>query len=113
MAVAPSATTVPETHNFSISLITFLLFIFLISSLHVNHIRPMALMMPAASSPSISLASRRLLSESSMTSFHPKLTQNHHHHPSHSSSSTTPSSRREIEAGAHEVPSGPNPISNR
>lgn len=61
-----------------------------------------------ASSSSMSLISQRLLAEGSLDS-HPKQTENGRHVSSSSSLAT----RREFEAGTHEVASGPNPISNR
>ncbi|KAK9282139.1 hypothetical protein L1049_005051 [Liquidambar formosana] len=68
-----------------------------------------------------SIPASRLLSESSAsattptttttttttTNLHPQKTQKSHTSPS------TSTHDREFEAGAHEVPSGPNPISNR
>ncbi|KAK4775350.1 hypothetical protein SAY86_010285 [Trapa natans] len=109
MAAATSTTIVPKSRNSSIALIAFIV-IFLISIRHVEQTPHVTLLMPAGSSSSISLASRRLLSESSMSSFYPKPTQKHHNH---ASSSFMSPSKKELEGGAHEVPSGPNPISNR
>nr|DAD23899.1 TPA_asm: hypothetical protein HUJ06_025362 [Nelumbo nucifera] len=61
-----------------------------------------------------SFPSKKLLSESSTTTqstmkLHPQQTKT----PHHTSSSSTSTSTRQFEASAHEVPSGPNPISNR
>ncbi|KAI4341612.1 hypothetical protein MLD38_026312 [Melastoma candidum] len=51
-----------------------------------------------------STSSRRFLSESlAVSAFHPQQAKTHQ----------PPASRSEYEAGDHEVPSGPNPISNR
>ncbi|PKI64796.1 CLAVATA3/ESR (CLE)-related protein TDIF-like [Punica granatum] len=93
---------IPKTRNI-IAVLALLLFVFLVSTRHVDQ-HPAVLLM---ASSSVSITSRRLLSENSVN-FHPKpSTANKRHR----SSSSTP--RREFEAGAHEVPSGPNPISNR
>lgn len=110
MAAATSTTTtislVPKTRN-SFALLALLVFVFLVSTRHVDRSQSS---LSLATSSSVSLISRRLLSESSVSNFHPNPTKKHHHA---SSSTSNPSTKREFKAGAHEVPSGPNPISNR
>ncbi|CAI9770634.1 unnamed protein product [Fraxinus pennsylvanica] len=64
---------------------------------------------PSKHSMDSSLPSRRLLlnsdSAAKSTNFHPRKREKHSHGSSYS--------KREFEAGDHEVPSGPNPISNK
>ncbi|KAL2470650.1 Uncharacterized protein Adt_38786 [Abeliophyllum distichum] len=68
---------------------------------------------PSKPSMDSSVSSERLLlntdSATKSTNFHPRKREKY----SHASSSSSSSSRREFEAGDHEVPSGPNPISNK
>ncbi|XP_052170354.1 CLAVATA3/ESR (CLE)-related protein TDIF-like [Diospyros lotus] len=52
-------------------------------------------------------------SASSPMNLHRKNSHKSHTSSSSSTTSTPPSARWKFEAGAHEVPSGPNPISNR
>ncbi|XP_059626873.1 CLAVATA3/ESR (CLE)-related protein 41-like [Cornus florida] len=87
-----------------------LLFIFLV----IVHSAESPLTNPSsmASSSIPTTAHRLILMDSSSTmNLQPKKKQNSHSSRPSSSSSTT-STRKEFEAGAHEVPSGPNPISN-
>ncbi|KAL7172737.1 hypothetical protein ACSBR2_032249 [Camellia fascicularis] len=112
MATFRTSSSLSETSTKSHPFLLFLslLFIFLIL---VHSEDPST----TPSSMASSIPTRRLLADSSSSptskmNFHPKNTQNSHT-PSSSSSSSSSSTRREFEAGAHEVPSGPNPISNR
>ncbi|KAI3411671.1 uncharacterized protein J3R85_017713 [Psidium guajava] len=122
MAASSSSTSsspLSEGHTkLSHLFITFFLFLSLLSFLFlVSTIQPMdraekPSLMPSSSS--LIIARRLLLSpsdhskgstssssSSSTVSFHPKKASNRK------------ASARQFEAGAHEVPSGPNPISNR
>ncbi|KAB2636544.1 CLAVATA3/ESR (CLE)-related protein 44 [Pyrus ussuriensis x Pyrus communis] len=114
MAAAPKTSSSPPSSP-SISefptkvnpnLLLFLALVFFIFLLLVS---PSS--MASSSSSASPITSKRLLSEPSSKStinFHPKNTKN----PTTTTSSSNPSARREFGAEAHEVPSGPNPISN-
>ncbi|KAK8650777.1 hypothetical protein V6N13_140403 [Hibiscus sabdariffa] len=100
--VVAAAESLAKSHTFLLLLLTlsFFIFILLLNPTSTNH--PM-------NSPNVtpSIPVKRLLLHASMN-FHPKPTRN-----PRTSSSSRKSSRREFGAEAHEVPSGPNPISNR
>ncbi|XP_021830574.1 CLAVATA3/ESR (CLE)-related protein 41 [Prunus avium] len=121
MAAAPktspssSSPSVSEFHTkLNPSLLLFLSLVFFIFLLLVSPISN-----PTTTSPSSmasSSSSKRLLLEPSKpamstTNLHPKNTQNSRTSAT-SSTSSTARARREFGAEAHEVPSGPNPISN-
>ncbi|KAJ9697191.1 hypothetical protein PVL29_009113 [Vitis rotundifolia] len=104
-------TTISETSTKSHPFLFFLALLFILLIL----VHPAHQSRPSAMDSSNITPSQRLLlsSDSSPTStvnLHPKQA---HASSSPSSSSSAASSRREFKAGAHEVPSGPNPISNR
>ncbi|KAJ0052048.1 hypothetical protein Pint_01572 [Pistacia integerrima] len=83
--------TTTKTHPLFLLFALFCIFLILLSSTHpVN---------PSKMSPSIT-HKRFLLESSSTVNLHPKQTKNKR-------------TKREFRAAAHEVPSGPNPISNR
>ncbi|XP_008235497.1 PREDICTED: CLAVATA3/ESR (CLE)-related protein 44 [Prunus mume] len=118
MAAAPktspssSSPSVSEFHTkLNPSLLLFISIVFFIFLLLVSPISN-----PTTTSPSSmasSSSSKRLLLEPSKpamstTNLHPKKTQNSRT----SATSSTARARREFGAEAHEVPSGPNPISN-
>ncbi|XP_022759797.1 CLAVATA3/ESR (CLE)-related protein 41-like [Durio zibethinus] len=115
MAAPKSPSTASETYAKSHSLLLFLTLFFIFLLLLNPTTNPIAM---NSSNVTPSIPFRRLLldtssskSTSSATNLHPKQTQNVH--TSSSSSSSSKSSRRQFGAEAHEVPSGPNPISNR
>ncbi|GMI76178.1 hypothetical protein HRI_001287100 [Hibiscus trionum] len=106
-----AAAAAAESHSFllllALSLFTFLL---LLNPTTTNH-HPM-------NSPNVTPSipfKRLLLHASSKPSTPTPSSMSFHPTPTSTSSSpaSTSSSRREFGAGAHEVPSGPNPISNR
>ncbi|KAB2623491.1 CLAVATA3/ESR (CLE)-related protein 44 [Pyrus ussuriensis x Pyrus communis] len=106
---SPSPSSSPSISEFPTkvnpNLLLFLALVFFIFLLLVS---PSSMTSSSSTSP---ITSKRLLSEplsKSTTNFHPKNTQN----PTTRSSSSNPSARRDFGAEAHEVPSGPNPISN-
>ncbi|XWS76114.1 hypothetical protein CRYUN_Cryun01aG0148900 [Craigia yunnanensis] len=111
MAAPKTPSTVAETyaksHYFLLFLTLFFIFLLLVNptSNPTN-----------SSNVTSSIPFKRLLldtsskSTSSTMNLHPKQTRNAH--TSSSSSSSSKSSRTEFGAEAHEVPSGPNPISN-
>ncbi|ONH92949.1 hypothetical protein PRUPE_8G204100 [Prunus persica] len=116
MAAAPktspssSSPSVTEFHTkLNPCLLLFLSLVFFIFLLLVSPISN-----PTTTSPSsMASSSKRLLLEPSKpamstTNLHPKKTQNSRT----SATSSTARARREFGAEAHEVPSGPNPISN-
>ncbi|XWS47108.1 hypothetical protein CRYUN_Cryun14cG0125200 [Craigia yunnanensis] len=114
MAAPKTPSTVSDTYAKSHSLIFLFLTLFFIFLLLVNPTtNPIN-----SSNVTSSIPFKRLLlsnsskSTSSTMNLHPKKMQNAHT-SSLSSSSSSKSSRREFGAAAHEVPSGPNPISNR
>ncbi|KAJ9169739.1 hypothetical protein P3X46_017896 [Hevea brasiliensis] len=108
---SPIAETNTKSHHFFL-LFALVIFIFLLLISPAN--KPIN---PSKVTMASSISIKRLLLEPSestsstttMTNMHPKKSQNSHA----SSSSTSKSKGSEFEAEAHEVPSGPNPISNR
>ncbi|KAG2716815.1 hypothetical protein I3843_03G146300 [Carya illinoinensis] len=112
MAVPKTSSSIPEIQAKSQPFVLFLAILFIFFLL-VNLSNSMNPSMTAASSSSVPVKIRLLLeypssaSAKSTTNLHPKQTRNRH--TSSPSSSTT---KREFGAEAHEVPSGPNPISN-
>ncbi|CAL9023265.1 unnamed protein product [Prunus brigantina] len=120
MAAAPktspssSSPSVSEFHTkLNPSLLLFLSIVFFIFLLLVSPISNPTTTSPSSMASSSSSSSKRLLLEPSKpamstTNLHPKKTQNSRT----SATSSTARARREFGAEAHEVPSGPNPISN-
>ncbi|XP_034915916.1 CLAVATA3/ESR (CLE)-related protein 41 [Populus alba] len=112
MATPKSQSTISETfkrsHHFFLFLALLFVFILLTS--------PSKPINPTDAVASISI--KRLLLESSepastTMNLHPKHTQGTRTSSSSSSPSSSKSTRKKFGAQAHEVPSGPNPISNR
>ncbi|KAL6271223.1 hypothetical protein ACE6H2_028134 [Prunus campanulata] len=119
MAAAPktspssSSPSVSEFHTkLNPSLLLFLSLVFFIFLLLVSPISNPTTTSPSSMASSSSSSKRLLLEPSkpamSTTNLHPKKTQNSRT----SATSSTARARREFGAEAHEVPSGPNPISN-
>ncbi|XP_007049797.2 PREDICTED: CLAVATA3/ESR (CLE)-related protein 44 [Theobroma cacao] len=115
--------TLSETYAKPQSLLLFLT-LFFIFLLLIHPTNPVNSSNVSSSSSSSIPFRRRLLATSSKSTsystnhFRPKQTHNAHtssssSSPSSSSSASSKPSRREFGAKAHEVPSGPNPISNR
>lgn len=101
MASAPKS--ISETHTTKLHpLILSLTLVFILLLLLVTPLSN------PNSNPASSMASKRLLLAETTTNLQPKKTQNSHA----TTSSTSTRSRSEFGAEAHEVPSGPNPISN-
>ncbi|RZC56383.1 hypothetical protein C5167_015239 [Papaver somniferum] len=110
--------------NISKTLLVFLFFISFIFVTHLCNPNPTSVtdeskMMTAMDSSS--LITRRFLSQPSTTSPTSTTHDDNHQHSStntmnlnpHGSSTRTKNSSKQFEASDHEVPSGPNPISNR
>ncbi|KAK4766989.1 hypothetical protein SAY87_023487 [Trapa incisa] len=89
-AAAPTARTASPTHRGS-NFLTLLLILLVLT--HVDQNWPEL---------SVALVSRRLLSGHDSVDFRPRQSKNRYN-----------ASKKEFESSAHEVPSGPNPISNR
>ncbi|XVE78068.1 hypothetical protein DITRI_Ditri13aG0114600 [Diplodiscus trichospermus] len=113
MAAPKTPSTFSDTYAKTLSLLPLFFTLFFIFLLLVNPTsNPIN---PSDVTPSIPF--KRLLlddnsrkSTSSTMNLHPK--KSRYAYTSSPSSSSSKSSRREFETGAHEVPSGPNPISN-
>ncbi|KAI7751790.1 hypothetical protein M8C21_012757 [Ambrosia artemisiifolia] len=84
-----------------VALLIFTLLITMLQSSTSMTVASLPTHQPTTSSNSHDESSR---SPTTTTDFRPKRTRNHQSHPKPT---------RSFEAGAHEVPSGPNPISNR
>ncbi|XVF32225.1 hypothetical protein REPUB_Repub17cG0062900 [Reevesia pubescens] len=116
MAAPKSPSTLSETYANSHSFLLFVLTLFFIFLLLLN---PTTNPIKSSSKVTSPIPFKRLLldttssnSTSSTMNLHPNQTRKAH--TSYPSSSSSPkSSRKQFGAGAHEVPSGPNPISNR
>ncbi|KAI4319329.1 hypothetical protein MLD38_032937 [Melastoma candidum] len=103
--MAPPSPSIPTPSSKTLhrsSPLSALLSIF-VALLLVLSIRPTHGASPSPLDASPTGTSRRLLPDSvAASAFRPQYAKTHH-----------PASRSEYEAGDHEVPSGPNPISNR
>ncbi|KAK9057427.1 hypothetical protein SSX86_022262 [Deinandra increscens subsp. villosa] len=107
MAKVRSSSQISQSPNpklcSSLFYIALLIFIIFITELQSSSSMEVA-SLPTESTTSNSHDESSRSSSTTTTGFHPKRTHDHQSHPK---------SARSFQAGAHEVPSGPNPISNR